>query len=86
MVTLLSSAQAAATRRLATMIAPKMIFPGPKRINGLVSGSCLYFPFNPSQKGLQKRVMHLKEDGVVGAIRLKFTKEMDQGPGLSERE
>lgn len=44
------------------------------------------FSFNLSQKGLQKRVMHLNEDGVVGAIRLKCTREMDQGLGLNARE
>ena len=38
---LLSSVQVAATRRLAIMTAPRMTFPGPKQISGLVSGSCL---------------------------------------------
>lgn len=43
------------------------------------------FSFSPS-KGSRKRVMHLNEGGMVGAIRLKCAGEMGQGSGLRERE
>lgn len=46
--------QVAATRRSATMTAPRMTFPGLKRTNGLVSWSCLHFlslPVNNQGKG-----------------------------------
>lgn len=58
------------------MTAPRMTFPGPKRISGLVSGSCLYFPsapLNNSEKWC------LNECGVVGAIRLKYAGRWARG-------
>lgn len=80
------SVQVAATRRLATMTAPRMTFPGPKRISGLVRGSCLlYCSFNHSEQ-LRKRVMCLSEGGMVAAIRSKSAGGKGQGLELRERE
>lgn len=70
-----SFAQVAATRRLATTTAPRMTFPGPKQISGLVSSPLVL---------LHDRCQMGRGGGAVGLEQQRVTAGTGSGCGLQE--